>query len=164
MDFPNRTARESGLAASRAELMSRMIGDLERKLQCELYYSSAALVLDLSEVIDRVLREVETTSGIARVRSIRAIPRGSRYPLVAHRIQREEDIASGRVCSRDTDLRRVRLIEYVEQSSPELQLLLFTNVEVLEEGDVEITSARSAYIERRLRWSGIRERRNRKLR
>ena len=94
--------------------MSRLIGDLERKLQCKFHYSSAALVLDLSEVIDCVLREAEPTSRIARVCSIRTISCGSRHPSVAHRVQREEDIASGRVCGRDTDLRRVRLIEYVE--------------------------------------------------
>ena len=94
--------------------MSRLIGDLERKLQCELYYSSAALVLDLSEVIDRVLREAEPTSRIACVGSVRTIACGSRHSSVAHCIQREEDIASGRVCGRHTDLGRVRLIEYVE--------------------------------------------------
>src|SRR5262245_7469956 len=60
--FPNQNGARSGLAAPRAELMSRLIGDLEGKLQCKFHYSSAALVLDLSEVIDRVLRKAESTS------------------------------------------------------------------------------------------------------
>ena len=100
--------------ASRAELISRPIGDLERKLQCKFHYSSAALVLDLSEVVNRVLGEAESTGRITNTRCVSTVSSGPRHSALAHGLQGQEDVASGWVCGRDIDLRRVSLIEYVE--------------------------------------------------
>jgi hypothetical protein len=138
--------------------------NLEREFQSELNNSAATLILDLAEVVERVVCKAEPASRITNAGSVRAITRRNRDPAIADGVQRQEDVASKRSGVSDVKLCRVRLIEYVEQSGPELNLLLFSDVEILEEGDVEIASTRTANVERRLRWSGVRERRNRQLR
>src|ERR1700741_2877915 len=136
---------------------------LEVKLQCKLHYSATALVLDLTEVVYGVLRVAEAASWVARTGRACAVSGWNGDPAIADRIQRQVYI--GRVRVSDTHIyhRWKCLIEHVEQSGTELNLLLFSNIEVLEEGDVEIAAARGANIERRLRWTSIRECRNRKL-
>ena len=152
-------------------LCGKEASDLERKLQCKLYYSPAVFVDDLTEVIERVasvspkrpIGEAEPTSRIARIRNVGPIAVGNVKSPQANRIQRQEDVASGQVCRSDVDRGRIRLVEDVEQSGPELNLLRLTDVEVLEERDVEVAAARSANVERRLRWTSVREARNPEL-
>ena len=144
--------------------MSRLLGDLEHKLQCKLHNPSTALGLDLAEVIDRVLSVAEPASRIAHTDDVSAITTRTVHLPIAHRFERQEDVASSRVGRRHVNLRGIRLVENVEESGAELNLLLFSNVEVLEEGDVKVAPAWRAQIERWLRWSRVRERRDAKLR
>ena len=107
--------------------------DLEVKLQCKLNYSATALVLDLAEVVDGVLREAEPACWIANVSDVPAITVRTTESAITDRIQCQEDVTVIRVCGRDVNPRRIRLVEYVEEPGPELNLLFFSDVEVLEE-------------------------------
>src|ERR1051326_2087503 len=142
----------------------------EVKLQRKLHDSPAVLVDDLAEVVERVtavtratISEAEPTRRIARIRGVGPIAVRNRDAFQADCIQREEDVASCQRRRSRIDLRRISLVEDVEQSGAELQLLRLTDIEVLEERDVEVAATRSANVERRLRWSGVRERWNREL-
>ena len=74
----------------------------------------------------------------------------------ADRIERQIDIAlPGATCSRN--LTGVCLVEDVEESGPELKLLRFAEVEILEERNVKVAPARCSQVERRLRRTSIRE-------
>jgi len=59
--------------SSRRDCALRLAGDLEVKLQCELHYTSSALGLNLTEVVDRLFGEVEATSRIANISSIATV-------------------------------------------------------------------------------------------
>lgn len=144
--------------------------DLERKLQRKLNNATTVLVDDLTEVVNRIasvtrtaIGEPESTSRIARISNVSSVSVGNVKSSQANRIQRQEDVASSQVCRRDVDGRRIRLVEDIEQSGPELNLLRLSDVEVLEERDVEVAATRSANVERRLRWSSVRETRYREL-
>jgi hypothetical protein len=136
--LPIRTAREADYFAPRAELIARLVGDLEHELQCKLHDSSATLGLDLTEVIDRVLSVAEAARRIAHADYVSAITTRAVHPAIADRFQRQEDVTSSRISRGNVNLRRIRLVEYVEESGAELNLLLFGDVEVLEEGDVKV--------------------------
>ena len=161
MKLERREKRPS--CSSRRRLTYRLTGDLERELERKLHDSSSVLVHDLAEVIDRALREPEPTSRVASAGSVRAVTSRNGDPAIADCIQRQIDIAGAQGRGRVVERRRISLVEYVEESGPELKLLLFSDVEVLEEGDVEIASTRTPDIERRLRWASVREGRNSKL-
>lgn len=96
------------------KLASRLIGDLESKLQRKLHDSSSALRLNLAEVVNRVLRVVETTSRVAHARHARAVTARTIDSAIAGRLERQEDVASRRVCGSHVDLRRIRLVEDIE--------------------------------------------------
>ena len=144
--------------------------DLERKLQRKLNNASTMLVDDLTEVVDGVASVTRATIGvpeptgrIAWVGNVSSVPVGNVESPQANRIQSEEDVASSQVCRSSIDRRRIRLVEDVEQSGPELKLLRLSDVEVLEERDVEVATTRSANVERWLRWSSVRETRYREF-
>ena len=134
-----------------------LVSDLEVKLQCEFDYAPATFVLNLTEVVDGVLREAEATSRIANVGNVATVSVGTTECAIALRLQREKDVTVGRVCRSDIDLSRIRLVEYIEKSGAELNLLLFSDVEVLEEGDVKVAPAGSTQVERWLRGPAISE-------
>ena len=127
-------------------------------------------VHDLAEVVNRItavsrtpVGESETAGWIAGIGNVGTISIRNIDPAQADRIQGQEDVASSQVRGSNIDDGWIRLIEDVEESGPELKLLRLRDVEVLEERDVEVAATRTADIERRLRWSTIRERRNLEL-
>ena len=151
-------------------LCGRRQVDLERKLQRKLNNASTVLVDDLTEVVDRVASVTRTTIGvaeatsrIARIRNVSSVSIGNVESPQTNRIQRQEDVTSSQVGGSGIDLGRICLVEDVEQSRTELNLLRLSDVEVLEERDVEVTTTRSANVERWLRWSSVRETRYREF-
>ena len=128
-----RREKQTTSSSRRPVLGKRTNVNLEREFQSELNDSAATLILDLAEVVNGVIRVAEPASRIANAGSVRAITRRDRDPAIADGVQRQEDIASERSGVSDVKLGRVRLIEYVEQSGPELNLLLLSDVEILEE-------------------------------
>ena len=119
------------------------------------------LVDDLAKVVQGFLRIVIATRRIAdrAVNGSASSIGGISDSYIADGVKREIDIARAQA-ARGRNLRRIGLIEYIEEAGPELNLFRFADVEVLEERDVEIAPVRSPYIERRLRGSSIWERRN----
>ena len=116
------------------------------------------LVHDLAEIIDGglVIRKASgRITGRAPSRSTRTV-RDISDSAITDGIERQVDIARTQPPN-ITDLRRVGLIEQVEEPSPELKLFRLAEVKVLEERDIEVASARSPYIKRRLRWSAVGE-------
>ena len=98
------------------------------------------LVDDLAEVVNRVTSVArpsvcvaEATSRIARIGNVCPIPIGNINAPQANCIQRQEDVAPSQVNGVDVNSCRIRLIEDVEQSGPELKLLRLGDIEVLEE-------------------------------
>src|SRR6185295_12099517 len=136
---------------------------LEVVLKGELDYATTVLVRDLSEVIDGISRVAESSGRIAEV-SLRAtrqtIRRGCHGP-VADSVELKVYIARRRITNINPG--RICLVEDVKEARPELDLLILANHEILEERDIEVTPARSSYIERRLSRSRVSERRNCKL-
>ena len=147
------TAREAVSRSSRRSLNYRVI-DSECELQCELHNSSTVFIDDLTEVIESVVSELEAFGWVTRIRR----PTSTIWHLrshVADCVECEKDVAATETSRRSIDLRWIRLIEHVEKPCPELKLLRLSDTEVLEEGDVEVTSARRPNIEGRLRWTSI---------
>jgi hypothetical protein len=71
---------------------------LEVILEGKLDDPTAVFVCDLSEIIQRILREAESSSGIAEVGPRAAVTiRSRRYPTVANRGERKIDVAIIRV-------------------------------------------------------------------
>ena len=121
------------------------------------------LVGDLSEVIHGRLGESEPASRIAEVCPGRARPaiRGRRDALDALGLEDKVYVAIGSI----TNIypRRICLVEDVEEPASKLDLLGLGDLEILEERDIEVTSARGPYVKRRLRRSGVAECRNLEL-
>src|SRR5688500_17346531 len=96
-------------------------------------------VEDFAEVIDGItsitiatVSETEPAGRVAGIAGSSAVSGRNRHSSKAHGIQCEKDIAAAvRVQSSDVDLRRIRLVEHVEEPSPELNLLRLIDVEVL---------------------------------
>jgi len=156
--------REWRIFAARAEVWSISVLDLEVELKCELYDSSAVFVDDLPKVVKRFLTVMETTRWVADI--ICRITISFRHTIlmnVTNGVEREIDVTPTQA-SCCIDLCRVGLIEYVEQASTELELLRLAEVEILKERDVKVAAARRPQVERRLRWSTVREARNCQLR
>ena len=114
------------------------------------------LVQDLTEVMYGVasvsrtaVGEPETSRWITWVcRAAYAVWHLSSH--VTNSVQSKENIATTGGERIGIDLRRIRLVEHVEKTGPELELRLLCNTEVLEEGNVEVATTRSANVERRL--------------
>ena len=98
------------------------------------------LVDDLTEVIDGVTSITHPSIGvaeparwIARIGNVGSISIRNVEPAQTNCIQRQEDVGSTQVEGGGIDLRRIRLIEHIEQAGAELKLLRLGDVEVLEE-------------------------------
>ena len=98
------------------------------------------LVDDLAEVIDGVasiprpsIGEAEPSRWIARIGDVASISIWNVEPAHTDCIQRQDDVSSTQVECGGIDLRRVRLIEHIEQAGAELNLRCLTDVEVLKE-------------------------------
>lgn len=114
------------------------------------------LVQDLTEVVNRVTAISRTSIGepepFGRITWIRGAANAV-WHLSSHitnSVQRKENVAATSGERIDINLRRVCLIEYVEETGSELELRLLCNAEILKEGDVEVATTRSADVERRL--------------
>jgi len=120
-------------------------------------------ISDLPEVIQGIIREVEPAGWIAEAspRSPRQAIRCRCHSPVAASVQLKVDVAPTRISN--IYPRRISLVEHVEEASPELKLLSFAEVEVLEERNIEITPARRPYIKWRLRRPRVSKRRNLQL-
>jgi len=146
--------------------MTGLAGELERELQGKFYYSATVLVDDFTEVIDGVTSITGTTIGIAepacRIAGIGGSTSSVRdtHSRVADSVQREKDIATSQVSRSSIDLRRIRLIEHVEEPGAKLQLLRLTEAKVLEDRDVEVAPAGSPDVEGWLRRPRVRKCRN----
>lgn len=129
-------------------------------------------VEDLAEVVDRVtpvtratIGKPEATGWVAGIAGAGPSSGRNSYSSKADGIQSEKDIAAaGRAQRSDVELRRISLVEHIEESGSELNLLRLSNAEVLEERNIEVASTRSSNIKRWLRWASIRERGDRQLR
>jgi hypothetical protein len=126
---------------------------LEVVLEGKLDYPAAMFVRYFSEVIQRRLGESEPASRIAEVGPCLTRPaiRGRRDALDAFGLEDEVDIAISSITNIDPS--RIRLVENIEESTSELDLLVLGDLEILEERDIEVTPARTPYIKRRLRRS-----------
>lgn len=141
--------REWRLIASRAARIKLLLKEtLEVELECEFNNSPAMLIHDLTEIIDCGLIVREAASWIAYVvdRSTIAI----RHAVLTH-------ITDGVECQIDitrtqttggTNLRRIGLVEDIEEPGAELELLRLAEIEVLEERNVEVAPAWCSQIER----------------
>ena len=97
------------------------------------------LVHDLTEVIEGIASITGATIGIAEAASwiahvgrVCSIASWHGDPAQAYRIECKEDVASSQVGGSCIDLCWIRLIEHIEQAGSELNLLFFSDVEILE--------------------------------
>ena len=166
MLFPSRTKRlkrerrERRFVATRAApgFSNNKFG-LEVELKREFYDPATVLIHDFAEVMKRIapvvtlttVRKSEAPSWIASATSGSS---SSSIRCIIHRpkaagIQRKIDVTLTRGV-RDAELRRIGLIEQVEESGSKLKLFRLAEVKVLEERDIEIAPVRSPQVERRL--------------
>ena len=148
-----RTAKGNGASgdwiASRAVRIKLLLREtLEVELECEFNYSPAVLVDDLSKVILCGLIVIKAASWIANVvnRSTSSI-RDIVLVHLADGVERQIDVTRTQTTGR-TNLRRIGLVEDIEEPGAELELLRLAEIEVLEERDVEVASAWRSQIER----------------
>lgn len=112
---------------------------LEVELERELNDSSSVLIRDLSKVVERVRIKRVTLSWVTNaVRTTQSIWNGD--VLIASRVECQIDIA-GTETTGGRNLTRICLVEDVEEARSELELLTFTEVEVLKERNVKVASA-----------------------
>src|SRR5205085_11027376 len=133
---------------------------LEVELERKLYAPVPVLFDDVPEVSQGVLRELVTLGRVADVvRGAHAVRHAAQHETRARggvddvlRLQRQVDVAEVGVGE--------RLVEGVEESDAELELLRLREVEVLEEGHVEVAPVRAADVEGRLVRPRLPEARN----
>ena len=99
------------------------------------------LVDDLAEVLKGLIGESEALRRVAGIGGTSDPVRNFR-PLVADGVEREVDVARAQAAG-DAYLSRISLVEDVEEPGPELNLLRFADLEVLEERNVEVAPAGS---------------------
>lgn len=142
------------------------MNSLEGELQSQFNDALTAFVCDFAEVILRVVGERKSLRRIANtlVCAARAIGEGlgklgnntSRrhnglidWRARACRVQRQINVAVAGVTV--INILRKCLVEDIEESSTELQVLGFLDLEILEQGKVPVLAIRRAEIERRNR-------------
>src|SRR5262245_20551123 len=117
------------------------------------------LVGDLTKVLEGVICEAESLGGITDIRcTTSSIGNHNVAWCVRYRIQFEIDITVRRRVQ--VDLGWIGLIEEVEEAGPQLEALALADLEVLEQRDVEVASARITDIERNLIRPGLTKRRD----
>ena len=146
--------------------------DLKLELQCEFHNSAAVQINDFAKVVEGVtsisrttIRETEPAGWIADIavdgsaNSVRNIG----DLLKAYGVERQKDVTPLEIRRRNIGQCRIGLVENVEESRPELNLLGLTDVEVLEERNIEVAPARGPKIEGRYGRTGTAKIRNRQL-